>query len=151
MSQENVDAFKRGLHAYNRRHIDALLGELDPDVEWHPALAVVLGGEQTVFHGHRGVRDSIREEDEALAEYQVEISEIRDLGNRVFAIGRARVRRKGSGAQIESPFSILTDSKGTKGRATRDLPQDIPRCQRSPRSRRAARGGPLKVAMLRPA
>jgi ketosteroid isomerase-like protein len=119
MSQENVDAFKRGLHAYNRRHIDALLGELDPDVEWHPALAVVLGGEQTVFHGHRGVRDSIREEDEALAEYQVEISEIRDLGNRVFAIGRARARRKGSGAQIESPFSILTDSKGTKGRATR--------------------------------
>jgi hypothetical protein len=77
MSHENVDAFKRGLHTYNRRHIDALLDELDPDVEWHPALAVVLGGEQTVFHGHRGVRDSIREEDEALAEYQVEISEIR--------------------------------------------------------------------------
>lgn len=31
MSQENVEAFKRGVHAYDRRDIDALLEELDPD------------------------------------------------------------------------------------------------------------------------
>jgi ketosteroid isomerase-like protein len=80
MSQENVEAFKRGLDAYNRRDLDALLEELDPDVEWHPALAVVLGGKQTVFRGHQGVRESIQEEDEALAEFQYELSEIRDLG-----------------------------------------------------------------------
>jgi ketosteroid isomerase-like protein len=80
MSRENVEAFKRGLDAYNRRDLDALLEELDPDVEWHPALAVVLGGKQTVFRGHQGVRESIQEEDEALAEFQYEVSEIRDLG-----------------------------------------------------------------------
>ena len=33
MSQENVETFKRGLDAYNRRDIEALLEELDPDVE----------------------------------------------------------------------------------------------------------------------
>jgi ketosteroid isomerase-like protein len=119
MSQENVDAFKRGLHAYNRRDIDALVEELDPGVEFHPALAVLLGGEQTVFRGHQGMRESIQEEDEALAKYQVEISEIRDLGNTVLAIGHARIRGKESGVQTESPFCILTESKGTKGRATR--------------------------------
>jgi hypothetical protein len=34
MSQENVEAFRRGARAYDRRDIDALLDELDPDVEW---------------------------------------------------------------------------------------------------------------------
>ena len=82
MSQENLETFKRGLDAYNRRDIDALLEELDPEVEWHPALAVLLGGGQTVFRGHEGVRESIREEDDALAVYQPEVSEIRDLGPR---------------------------------------------------------------------
>jgi len=112
MSQENVENFKRGLDAYNRRDLDALMETLDPDVEWHPALAVLLGGEQTVFRGHQGVRESIQEEDEALAVYQVEISEIRDLGNGALALGHARVRGKESGAEIESPFFVLVESKG---------------------------------------
>jgi ketosteroid isomerase-like protein len=109
MSQENVEGFKRGLGAYNRRDLDALMEELDPDAEWHPALAVLLGGEQTVFRGYQGVRESIQEEDEALAMYQVEISEIRDLGDSVLAIGHARVRGKESGVPIESPFCALCD------------------------------------------
>jgi hypothetical protein len=119
MSQENVDAFKRGVEAYNRRDIDALMEELDPDVEWHPALAVLLGGRQTVFRGHQGVRESIQEEDEVLAVYRVEFSEIRDLGNRVLATGHIRGRGKGSGVQIDSPFFALTESKGTTGKAAR--------------------------------
>jgi ketosteroid isomerase-like protein len=121
MSQENVDGFKRGLDAYNRRDLDALLEELDPEVEWHPALAVLLGGERTVFHGHQGVRESIQEEDEALSVYQLEVSEIRDLGNRVLATGRIRARGRGSGAEIESPFYVLSESKGTKGKGTRTI------------------------------
>jgi hypothetical protein len=35
MSQENVDSFKRGLDAYNRRDLDAVLEELD--LLTHPA------------------------------------------------------------------------------------------------------------------
>jgi hypothetical protein len=67
MSEENVDSFKRGLDAYNRRDLDALMETLDPDLEFHPALAVLLGGQQTVFRGHQGMPESIQEEDEALA------------------------------------------------------------------------------------
>ena len=109
MSEENIDQFKRGLDAYNRRDLDALMEQLDPDVEWHPALAVVLGGEKTVFRGHQGVRESIQEEDEVLAEFQVEISEIRDPGNSVLAIGHARVRGKKSRVPVETPFCVLAD------------------------------------------
>jgi hypothetical protein len=34
MSQENVEAFKWAIEAYNRRDIDAFLEEIDPEVEW---------------------------------------------------------------------------------------------------------------------
>ena len=37
MSQENVEAVKRGVAAYNRGDYEALLAEFDPDVEWHGA------------------------------------------------------------------------------------------------------------------
>ena len=114
MSQENVENFRRGLEAYNRRDLDALMEELDPDVEWRPALAVLLGGEQAVFRGHQGVRKSMQEEDEALAMYRVEISEIRDLGDSVLAIGRFRVRGKESRVPIESPLGVLVDHRNGK-------------------------------------
>jgi len=53
MSQENVEAFKRAIEAYNRRDIDALLDEIDPQIEWRGALQ----------RGHAGVRQWIRDID----------------------------------------------------------------------------------------
>jgi hypothetical protein len=48
MSEENVEAHKRGVEAINCRDIEALLEELDPEVEWHDVFHVMLGGEATV-------------------------------------------------------------------------------------------------------
>ena len=53
MSQENVATFKRSVDAYNRRDVEAMLETLDPEVEWHSALMVPLGGEAAVS-GTRG-------------------------------------------------------------------------------------------------
>jgi uncharacterized protein with GYD domain len=53
MSQENLETFKRGLDAYNRRDIDALLEELDPEVEWHPG-----GGELECIYFGFGEHDA---------------------------------------------------------------------------------------------
>src|SRR6476646_8517872 len=114
MSQENVEAFKRALDAYNRRDLDALLDELDPDVEWHSALPVLLAGERTVVRGHQGVRELSRESDEVLAEYQVELSEIRDLGGRLLGIGQVRTRGAKSGIEMSSPWFALVEMKDGK-------------------------------------
>ena len=67
-----------------------MLEDLDPGVEWYPALLVMLGGEATVYRGHEGVRALLRDVDETLAEIHVEFTEIRDLGERIVAIGRIR-------------------------------------------------------------
>ncbi len=118
MSQENVEAFNRGVDAYNRRDTEALLAGLDSDVEWHPALLVSLGGEATVYRGHRGVRELLRDTDETLAEIHVEFADVRDLGDQIVAIGRLRTRGKASGAVAESDVGYVADFNDD-GKATR--------------------------------
>jgi ketosteroid isomerase-like protein len=115
MSQQHVEAFKRGIEAYNRRDVDALLDELDTEVEWRPVLPVELGGEAMVYRGHDGVRQLLRDLDEVLAERQLDFSEIRDEGDHVVATGSLRIRGKSSGALTESPFRWVAEFKN--GRA----------------------------------
>ena len=107
MSEENVEAFKRGVEAANRRDIEALLAELDPEIEWHSALLASVAGGAAVYRGHEGVRKWLRDLEEAFSEVHSEFSEIRDLGNRLVAIGRLRTRGKESGAETESPVAWL--------------------------------------------
>ena len=114
MSQENVEAFKRGLEAGNRGDVETLLEELDPEVEWHSALHALLGGEQTVFRGHDGVREMLRDLDEAFSEVQIEITEITDLGGRLVAIGRTRTRGRASGVATDTPLAFVTEVKNGK-------------------------------------
>ena len=114
MSQENVEAFTRGLEVGNRGDVETLLEVLDPEVAWHSALHALLGGEATVYRGHDGVREMLRDLYEAFDEIHIEISEIRDLGDRLVAIGRTRARGKASGADVESPIGFVTELKNGK-------------------------------------
>jgi hypothetical protein len=61
VAQENVEAFKRFVVAFNRRDVDAIIEEVDPGFEWRPASSVALGGEATVYRGHAGVPDTLRD------------------------------------------------------------------------------------------
>jgi len=114
MSRENVEAFKRATAATNRRNLEAVLEGLHPEVEWHPALEVLLGGEAAVYRGYEGVRELFRDSYEAWTEIHTEFSEIRDLGDRLVAIGRIRTRGKESGVEAESPLGYLVHFKNGK-------------------------------------
>jgi len=114
MSQENVEAFKRFADANNRRDVEALLEELDADVEWHSAVLSSLGGEETVHRGHDGVREMLRDLYEAFSEFQVEFSDIRDHGDRIVAIGRWITRGEESGAEVTPPLASVVDFRNGK-------------------------------------
>jgi ketosteroid isomerase-like protein len=116
MSQENVDVLKRGMDCFERRDVEAAMELLDPEVEWRPAFTALLGGEATVFRGHDGAREVMRQFWEVFSETHFEVSEIRDLGDQALAIGTMRARGTESGAEIESPWASLVRSK--KGKAT---------------------------------
>ena len=78
MSEENVDAYKRAVEASNRRDLEAMLEEFDPEVEWYPQV-VGLGSE--VYRGHEGVRELFADMNETIPDAFFEVSEIRDLGD----------------------------------------------------------------------
>jgi ketosteroid isomerase-like protein len=114
MSQENVEAFKRGLEAGNCGDVKTLLEVLDPEVEWHTVVHALLTGEATVFRGHDGVRQMLGDLQDAFDEIHIEASDIRDLGDRLVAIGRVHTRGKESGAELDSPQAFLVEFRNGK-------------------------------------
>jgi ketosteroid isomerase-like protein len=88
--------------------------ELDADVEWHSAVLGSLRGEATVHRGHDGVREMLRDLYEAFGEFQVELSEIRDLGDRIVGIGRWIARGEESGVETTQPHAAVVDFKNGK-------------------------------------
>jgi ketosteroid isomerase-like protein len=114
MSRENVEAFKRAVEANNRRDVEAFLEELHPEVEWHPGLPALLGGEATVGRGHEGARELLRDVYDALTVFHLEISEIRELDDRIVAIGRMLARGRESGAETEAPWNYVVQFKNGK-------------------------------------
>ena len=111
MSQENVETYKRAVEATNRRDLDALVEELDPQVEWHSAL-VGLG--TAVYRGTEGVRELFRDADETLEGMVFEVSEVRDLSDRVLALGRLRARGHESGVETDVSFNQVVDFRNGK-------------------------------------
>jgi hypothetical protein len=87
----DVAGERRGFQALygraERRDVESMLDELDAEVEWYPATVRSLGGEATVFRGHIGIRELFRDLYEALGVSQAEYWEIRDLGDRIVALG----------------------------------------------------------------
>jgi ketosteroid isomerase-like protein len=114
MSQENIEAFKRAVEANNRGDYEALLAEIDAAVEWHAVFQVMFGGQATICRGHSGVREYLQDLDEGFAVRHVEISEYRDLGKSIVAIGNVRGRGRVSGAELDSPISFVAEFRDGK-------------------------------------
>ena len=117
MSQDNVETLERIIEAASRGDVETLIEYLDPAVEWHSAILVPMGGQTTVARGHRGVPRMFQDFYDTFAETAVDLSDVRDLGDRVLAIGRLHTRGRESGAETESPWSCVADFR--EGRAIR--------------------------------
>ena len=133
MSQENVEAFKRGLEAGNRGDVETLLEVLDPEVAWHSALHALLGGEATVYRGHDGVREMLRDLNEAFGEIQH-----RDLGDP--GSGRPTRRDRPQPRAWQGKRGRCRDALRVRDRVQErqgDFDSGLPRPQGGPRSRRA--------------
>ena len=105
MSEENVETFRRGMEAYNRRDIEAMLVLWHPEAEWYPFTAQVEGDD--TYHGHEGLRQWWANFDATFAEIDASVDEVRDLGDTVLALGRLRARFR-SGVALDTDIAWLT-------------------------------------------
>jgi hypothetical protein len=103
MSRENVDRMREGIGAMNRSDIEGVLRTLDPEVRFEHRLAALQGS----FVGIDGVRGWLSDLFDHFDSPRIECSDIRDLGDRVLALGFVYAVGRGSGAAAELPFTVV--------------------------------------------
>jgi ketosteroid isomerase-like protein len=103
MSQENVDRFVMGIQAFNRGDAEAVLQGMDPEIRFEHRLAALQGD----FVGLGGVRNWFADVNEHFENGQIHCQDVRDLGDRVLALGTLHLTGKESGVETEEPFAVV--------------------------------------------
>src|SRR3712207_2788768 len=97
-----VETVRKGIEAYNRSDLDALLQLSQPDVCMVPVRALLEGSE---YRGHDGVRRFLADMDEDWSEREISATEMRDLGERVLVLGTFRAVGRASGSEVTQPVA----------------------------------------------
>jgi ketosteroid isomerase-like protein len=97
MSQENVEAFELVIQAVNRGDVEGVLRIAADDIVMIAARSPVEGS----YRGHDGLRAWFADNAENFELFHVDIRELRDLGDRMLAIGTMHIRGRGSGVETD--------------------------------------------------
>ena len=107
MSQENVDQFMKSIEAFKRLDIPAAMRYLDPEIRFDHRLAELYGS----YAGLEGVEEFFADVAEHFDALTIDCPDVRDLGDRVLALGTARLIGKGSGVETKLPFTVVARFK----------------------------------------
>ena len=78
MSEENVELYRRGIEAFNRRDLEGFLALADPDVVGILASPSDRGRS---FRGHDGIREWWNDSSLSSPSFRIEVEEVRDTGD----------------------------------------------------------------------
>jgi ketosteroid isomerase-like protein len=104
MSQENVELTRRAFEAFNRGGVDACVSEglWSPEIVWDATPSGIPG--IGAYRGHEEVKRFFEDDwfrTFPFGEWEVELEEVLDAGDRVFAMCRQHGRGASSGAVAE--------------------------------------------------
>jgi ketosteroid isomerase-like protein len=106
MSGENVEVVRRGVAAFERGDMEALLQLADEDIVITQVSDVP--GIPAQQHGHRGVLEAFEVWPEQWDDFRIEILRIAAApGGKVIATVRTRGRGKQSGVEVDMEFSFV--------------------------------------------
>ena len=98
MSQENVELYRQGIDAFNRRDLDAFLALADPDVVGVARVQAIEGG---THRGHDGARQWWDNLLGVFPDFTIEVVSVRDTGRLTVSALRLRGHGEGSDAPVE--------------------------------------------------
>jgi ketosteroid isomerase-like protein len=105
MSQENVEAFRRGADAISRGDVVDIPELVHPEAVFEPLRSATEGA----YVGHEGMRRFIADTEEMFEVFQISYTDIRDLGDRLVAIGSIRMRARESGVETDVPSAAIVE------------------------------------------
>jgi ketosteroid isomerase-like protein len=104
MSQANVERLRVALEVLSREGPEAILDNVDPDIEW---IADRSDMGRVVYRGHQGVVRSFAELSEGFEDFGFEVDQLIDADNRVVALGRMYGRGRTTGIRAEIPLGVV--------------------------------------------
>ena len=110
MSQQNVDDFLRVLDAFQRGDFEPWIESFAEDSEFIPQRAPIQG----TYRGRDALREFLADNAENFDVFHPSYQDIRDLGDRVLAIGRLRIQGKEGGVELEVPSAIVVTYRDGK-------------------------------------
>ncbi len=108
MSQENVAVARACIDAMNRRDIQGALDCMDPGIKFEHRLAALEGS----FVGIEGVKGWFADLVDSFDTWHIHCPDIRDLGDRVLALGTLRATGRESGVPTELPLTVVARVSG---------------------------------------
>ena len=109
MSQENMRVFEKAMLAASRGDMEAFLRHVDEDIVWIAARSAVEGA----YRGHDGIRRFFADNDESFDVFEPDFREVRDLGDRILAVGTIHIRARGSTVETDIPVAgVFTFRRG---------------------------------------
>jgi ketosteroid isomerase-like protein len=108
---DRIGVVRRAFDALARGDQQALLDELDPNVELHPFVSVWQG----TYLGHDGIEQWWRDVAALWEEFRVDPVDFRDLdAQTLLVLAQWRGRGKGSATAIDGPAALVIGFRGGK-------------------------------------
>jgi ketosteroid isomerase-like protein len=104
MSSQSVEVVRKGNEAFNQQDADLWLTYAAPQVEWIPAGPAAI--ERSVYRGRDEVADGLASLWQTWDVFRLEEGEVRDLGDSVLWLGRAKLRGSTSHIEVDQEFAI---------------------------------------------
>jgi SnoaL-like domain len=98
MSQENVERYREGIDAFNRRDLDAFLALADPGVIGISRVLAIEGG---TYEGHAGTREWWDALFSVFPDFRIGIVSVREAGNLTVSELRNQAHGEGSAAPLD--------------------------------------------------
>jgi ketosteroid isomerase-like protein len=112
MSQENVEAARQLIQAFNRRDLAAMKESFDREIEWVPGGPAAV--ERAVYRGRDEVSDGFVATWEAWEVFHLEEHQARDLGDSILWLGRAQLKGGASHIELDQEFAVRFLIEGGK-------------------------------------
>jgi ketosteroid isomerase-like protein len=105
VSQENVEIVLRGLDAFSRGDLEAILSDLSPEFEFNPSGRFM--DTQLTYRGREGFADFWRSFQAAWEKITISVERIEDLDTRVLTMGTFHGKGGESGVEVDAEAAWL--------------------------------------------